>query len=164
MDLSELNPNVKGNMLRDRVMEQILLYGKGLLRVHKLPTDGEGHDLKVTKKGVFKSVFLHLKGGFDLQPDSTFIFDISVKAIASNHCYFVVGACLNPRTMEIHDRMLFLPLEIVDKNGVEVRTGGDMRRRITIGISEETQSKWAQYIIDRKDLANKILAKFQEIA
>jgi hypothetical protein len=154
---------LSGRIFKKRRMEQILLYGKGILHVYKPVTDNEGIDLIVVKNGVFQPVFLQVKGGFTLHTNNVFICDIRMKTFKPHHCYFVIGAFFNPKTLELHDKVLFVPTETVEKKGVEVRARNEIRRRITTRLSEETQSKWSPYIIDKKDIANKIFEKFQEI-
>lgn len=163
VDLSGLSSTVKGDILEDRIKEQILLYGKGILHVYKPVADSEGIDLIVVKNGVFQPVFLQVKGRFTLHTNNVFICDIRMKTFKPHHCYFVIGAFFNPKTLELHDKVLFVPTETVEKKGVEVRARNEIRRRITTRLYAETQSKWSPYIIDKKDIANKIFEKFQEI-
>ena len=69
----------------------------------------------------------------------------------------------DPRTLELHDRVLLIPTEIVEREGTKIKAKSETRCRITTLLSEKTRSRWAPYIISKKDIANKILGKFDEM-
>ncbi len=163
IDFSGLSSTAKGDIVEDRIKEQILLFGQGLLSVYKLMTDSEGINRIVVKNGVFQPVFLQIKGRFNLQKNGVFICDIRMKTFKPHHSYFIIGAYFDLKTLELHDKVLFVPTKIVEKEGTKIETNGETRRRITNLLSDKTQSKWAPYIIDRKDVANKALEKVEEI-
>lgn len=125
--------------------------------------DSEGIDLIVVKNGGFQSVFLQVKGRFNLQKNGAFICDIRMKTFKPHHSYFIIGAYFDPKTLELHDKVLFVPTQIVEKEGTKIETNGGTRRRITTLLSDKTQSKWPPYIIDKKDVANKVLEKVEEM-
>jgi len=163
VDLSELSSTAKGDIVEDRIKEQLLLFGQGLLSVYKPVTDSEGIDLIIVKNGVFQPVFLQVKGRFNLQKSGAFLCDIRMKTFKPHHSYFVIGAYFDPKTLELHDKVLFVPTKIAEKEGIKVKANGETRCRITTRLSDKTQSKWAPYIIDKKDIANKVLEKFEEM-
>ena len=131
--------------------------------MYKPVTDSEGIDLIVVKNGVFQPVFLQVKGRFNLQKNGTFICDIRMKTFKPHHSYFIIGAYFNPKTLELHDKVLFVPTEVADKEGTKIETDGETRCRITTLLSDKTHSKWAPYVVDKKDITNKILEKFEEM-
>ena len=106
-----------------------------------------------------------VKNGWEvgLHANNTFICDIRMKTFKAHHSYFVVGAFFNPKILELHERVLFVPTKVIEQIGTEINASGEIRRRITTLLSTTTKSKWAPYIIDKKDIANKIFEKFQEI-
>ena len=163
VDLSGLSSTAKGNIIEDRIKEQIILYAQGLLSVYKPVTDSEGIDLIVVKNGVFQPLFLQVKGRFNLQKNGTFICDIRMKTFKPHHSYFIIGAYFNPKTLELHDKVLFVPTEVAEKQGTKIETDGETRCRITTLLSDKTHSKWAPYVVDKKDITNKILEKFEEM-
>lgn len=163
VDLSGLTSTAKGDIVEDRIKEQILLFGQGLLSVYKPVSDSEGIDLIVVKKGVFQPVFLQVKGRFTLQRNGAFICDVRMKTFKPHHSYFLIAAYFNPTALELHDKILFIPTAIVEREGTKVKAEGEIRSRITTRLSEKTHSKWAPYIIDKKDIANKVLGKFKEM-
>jgi len=162
-DPSDLSSTTKGDIVEDRIKEQILLYGQGLLSVYKPVTDSEGVDLIVVKSGCFHPVFIQVKGRFKLQEDGAFLCDVRMKTFKHHPSYFIVGAYFNPINSELHDKLLFIPTEIIEKEGQKVITKTGPRSRVISRLSSETHGKWARYIIDKKELANKILDEIAEI-
>lgn len=163
LDLSGLSSMAKGDIVQDRIKEQILLFGQGLLSVYEPVTDSEGIDLIVVKNGVFQPIFLQVKGRFNLTRHGAFLCDIRMKTFNPHHSYYVVGAYFDPVTLELHERLVFVPTEVVEREGTKVHAAGDLRYRITTSLAATTQSKWAPYICTKQELVNHILAKFEEI-
>lgn len=163
IDLSELPSTTKGDIVEDRIKEQILLYGQGLLSVYKPVTDSEGIDLIVVKKGVFHPLFLQVKGRFTLQKNGAFLCDVRLKTFKPHHSYFLIGAYFDPTTLELHDKLLFIPTKLVEEKGTKIRTKSGTRCRIVTRLSGKTNSKWAPYIVNKKEVATKILEKIEEL-
>ena len=163
VDLSGLSSTHKGDIVEDRIKELLLLFGQGLLSVYKPVSDTEGIDLIVVKNGVFQPVFLQVKARFNLQKNGAFLCDIRMKTFKPHHTYFVIGAYFDPGTLELHDKLLFIPTPIVEKEGTKIRVKDETRCRITTLLSDKTRSKWAPYIVNKSDIANKILDKFEEM-
>jgi hypothetical protein len=164
IDLSGLSSTSKGDIVEDRIKELILLYGQGLLNVYKPVSDTEGIDLIVVKSGMFQPIFLQAKGRFSLHRDRIIIADISLKTFNPHHSYYVVIAYFNPSTLEIDDYILFIPTERIKGNAVIVNTKYGQRYRVTTQLRPQSKSKWAEYLIRKSDLANKLIEKFEEMA
>jgi hypothetical protein len=163
LDLSGLPSSVKGDIVEDRVKEQILLFGQGLLSVYKPVSDREGIDLIVVKNGVFHPIFLQVKGRFNLQKNGAFLCDIRMKTFKPHHSFFVVAAYFDPATLELHDPLLLVPTEFVAREGTKITVKGEIRRRVMTSMSPGTKSKWAPYLCTKQALADRLLAKFQEM-
>lgn len=161
IDLSGLSTTNKGDIVEDRIKELVLLHGQGLLSVYRPVSDTEGVDLIITKSGMYQPLFLQVKGRFNLQKTGAFIMDIRKKTFNPHHSYFVVGAYFNPETLEINDHLLFVPSVEIPDNAVEVNKG--RRYRVTTHLNPESKSKWSPYIIDKTNLAEMLLEKFEEM-
>ena len=164
IDLSGLSSTSKGDIVEDRIKELILLYGQGLLSVYKPVSDTEGIDLIIVKSGIFQPIFLQAKGRFNLQKNRAIIADISLKTFNPHHSYYVVIAYFNPSTLEIDDYILLIPTEKIKENAVIVNTKYGQRYRVTTQLKPQSKSKWAEYLIRKSELANKLLEKFEEMA
>lgn len=163
IDFSGLSAAAKGNIIEDRIKEQILLMGQGLLNVYKPVSDIEGIDLIVVKRGVFQPIFLQIKGRFGLTSGKNFLCDIRIKTFRPHHTYFVVGAYFNPSELELHDSVILVPTETVAKQARKVKGKGDERYRIQTPLSQGSGNKWAPFICKKQDLAHLLLQKFKEI-
>lgn len=163
VDLSGLSTMAKGDIVEDRIKETILLYGQGELSVYKPVSDNEGIDLIVVKNGMFQPLFLQVKGRFKLRKGNSLLCDVRLKTFKPHHSYFVVGAFFDPATLDVYDRLLFVPSAVVEKEGGLVNKGKDERRRIVTNLVKPMKDKWVQYTMSKADFVNAILSKFEEM-
>jgi hypothetical protein len=162
VDLSGLSTMAKGDIVEDRIKEIILLYGQGELSVYKPVSDNEGIDLIVVKNGIFQPLFLQVKGRFKLR-GKNILCDVRLKTFKPHHSYFVVAAYFDPTTLDIHDRILFAPSKVVEREGILVNKGKDERRRIVTNIINPQKDKWVKYSMTKQDFVNEIFKKFSEM-
>ncbi len=162
VDLSGLSSMAKGDIVEDRIKEIILLYGQGELSVYKPVSDNEGIDLIVVKNGIFQPLFLQVKGRFKLRGNNL-LCDVRLKTFKPHHSYYVVGAYFNPASLDIHDRILFVPSKIVAQQGGLVNKGKDERRRVVTNILNPQKDKWVPYTMTKQDFVIAILDKFNEM-
>ncbi len=163
LDLSGLSSLAKGNIVEDRIKELLLLHGQGLLNVYKPVSDIEGIDLIVVKNGEFHPIFLQVKGNFKLFHGKLLIMQVNKKTFTPHNNYYVVGAFFNPKTLELHDYLILVPSKIVAKKGSIVKHESRNMYRIISGINDSYKGKWAKYLIKKQELADALLAKFEEI-
>lgn len=163
IDITGLSTQSKGDIVEDRIKELIVLHGQGLLNVYRPVTDTHGVDLIITKSGMFQPIFLQVKSRFNLQKTGYFLMDINKKTFTPHHSYFVVGAYFNATETEIHNYILLIPSAEVAKAST-VKAKKRESYRITNHLSLQSKGKWAKYLIQKTDLANKLLEKFEEIA
>lgn len=163
IDLSGLSSTAKGNIIEDRIKEQILVMGQGSLSVYRPVSDTEAIDLIVLKRGVFQPIFLQVKGCFGLRKGGTFLCDIRIKTFRPHHTYFVVGAYFDPATLELHDSLVLVPSNVVASQGQVVKAKGGERYRIITRLSDKGHGKWAEFVCKKQDLASRLLEKFEEI-
>jgi hypothetical protein len=162
LEISGLSSMTKGDIVEDRIKELILLHGQGLLNVYKPVVDLEGIDMAVVKSGVFQPLFLQIKGRFKLQKGGGFLIDIRKKTFTSHHTYYVAGAYFNPERLEIHDYILLIPSTEVEKAKISGKAPFE-RYRITTALNPKSKSKWAKYIVEKTELADKLLEKLEEM-
>lgn len=163
VNISDLSSQAKGNIVEQRIAELILLYGQGLLNVYKPIADIEGIDLIVVKKGVFQPVFIQVKSRFNLRNNN---FQIGVKKEGFNphHSFFVVGAYFDPKKVDIFDLLVCIPTEDFVKKANVVRDGQkEASRVLSCRLNKDSKGRFAEYIVKKENLVNKIFEKFQEI-
>jgi len=162
IDISGLSSQAKGNIVEERIKELIVLQGQGLLNVYRPVSDTQGIDLIVTKSGMFQPIFMQIKGRFNIEERGRFIMRVNKKTFTRHHSYFVIGAYFNPKRLEIDENILFIPSDEV-ANAPEVQTKQGKRYSITTTLGDSSRSRWAQYLIKKSELANKLIEKFEEI-
>lgn len=59
--------------------------------------------------------------------------------------------------------MLFIPAGILEKGGTKLRLESETRCQIITLLSEKTSSKWAPYVVGKKDTASKLLEESEEM-
>ncbi len=165
VDLSSLPSSTKGDIVEDRIKDTLLLYGQGLLSVYRPVVDTRGIDLIVVKQGIFQPIFLQVKSRFTLHGtgEGSFVCDIREKTFTAHHSFYIVGAYFDPKELELWDSILFIPTQVVPHLSTRVRSKGETRYRVTTVLSDKTKSKWAPYIIQKKELAGAVLRKFKEM-
>lgn len=164
IDLSGLSSQAKGNIVEDRIKELVLLYGQGLLNVYKPTIDTEGIDLIIVKNGVYQPLFLQIKSNYKLHGGRNLLVQVRDKTLHPHHTLYVVGAYFNPKELEINDKLVFIPSEVVHKEGQKVKLqGSNTGYRVTISLKEGSTAKFTEYLVKKTDFVNKLLEKFAEI-
>lgn len=163
VDISGLSSTAKGNIIEDRIKELILLYGQGILNVYKPVIDNGGIDLIVLKNGVFQPIYIQVKSRFNAGETDQMILTVSGKTFKPHHSFYVVGVSFNPQTLEVDDKLLFMPSHDVDELGIRIKYKGKENIRIVASYKDKSKSQWAKYFIKKNDLVTKLLEKFYEI-
>lgn len=164
IDLSGLSSKAKGDIVEDRIKELLLLHGQGLLNIYKPVIDIEGVDLIVVKSGQFHPIFLQIKGRYNLHKDRSLILSVRVKTFNPHLNYYVIGVFFDPKTLEINENILLIPSKDLVKNAITVKSKkrGEWYR-IVSGLTENYAGKWAKYLINKNELATRLIEKFEEI-
>ena len=162
LDLSALNSREKGDIVEDRIKDLIVLHGQGLLSVYRPVTDTKGVDMLVVKDGAFHPLFIQVKSRFVLHQKKNFLMDIGAN-FTPHPSFYVVGAYFDPTLIELSRYLLFVPTQHLVKKGTQVQARGKKRYRVTTPLTLETKSKWRPYIIEKTELASKLLELFSQI-
>lgn len=163
IDLSGLSSGAKGNIVEDRIKELILLYGQGLLNVYKPVVDNRGIDLVVMKNGFFYPIFIQVKSRFNAVKKGSILIDVGENTFSVHNSFYIVGAAFNPATLEMEDRILFIPSKEYEANSNVVSINGKNKRRFTVSLKNDTVAKRAKYFIKKSELVDKLMEMFEEM-
>lgn len=163
IDLSGLSSGAKGNIVEDRIKELILLYGQGLLNVYKPVVDNRGIDLVVMKNGFFYPIFIQVKSRFNAVKKGSILIDVGENTFSVHNSFYIVGAAFNPATLEMEDRILFIPSKEYEANSTIISVNGKNKRRFTVSLKHDTVAKGAKYFIKKSELVDKLMEKFEEM-
>ena len=160
LDLSGISSQAKGDIVEDRVKELLVLHGQGLLSVFKPVTDTEGIDLVVTTTGQFHPIFLQIKGRYTLHQKRTMILTVNAKTFRPHPAFFVVAAYFNPAKLEVHDDVLLIPSAVFAAESSKTKND---KYQISAPLNRDSKSKWTQWLVPKGELANRLLAQFEEM-
>ncbi len=163
IDLSGLSSGAKGNIIEDRIKELILLYGQGLLNVYKPVVDNRGIDLVVMKNGFFYPIFIQVKSRFNAVKKESILIDVGENTFSVHNSFYIVGAAFNPSTLELEDRLLFVPSKDYDAHSIIVTAKGKRKKRMTVSLKDNTKAKGAKFFIKKSELVEKLMEKFEEM-
>lgn len=163
IDLSGLSSGAKGNIVEDRVKELILLYGQGLLNVYKPVVDNRGLDLIVMKNGFFYPIFIQVKSRFNAVKKGSILIDVGESTFSVHNNFYIIGAAFNPATLEMENRILFIPSKDYETNSTLITVNGKKKRRFTVSLKDDTTAKGAKYFIKKSELVEKMMERFEEM-
>ena len=152
-DMSVLSNITKGNIIEDRIKEYIFLYGRGELSVFKPVIDDNGIDLIAMRRGVYHPIYLQVKSRFNVGKSGEMVLFFSQNTFKIHDDFFIVGVSFNNETIEVDDKILFVPSRIVEEYGILLDNG---QIQITVPYIEECESIWSPYFIKKSQLAVKI--------
>lgn len=163
IDISGLSSGTKGNIVEDRIKELILLYGQGLLNVYKPVVDNRGIDLIVMRDGVFMPIFIQVKSRFNAVKKENLLIDVGDNTFSIHHSFYIVGAAFNPATLELEDKILFVPSKEYAENSNLMESKGRKFRRMSVSMKNNTKAAGAKYFIRKSELVEKLMEKFEEM-
>ena len=162
INVSELSSQAKGNIVEQRIAELILLYGQGLLNVYKPIADIEGIDLIIVKRGIFQPIFVQVKSRYNLRGNQIQV-GVKERNFISHYSFFIVVAYFNPKEIDIADYLIFIPSEDFKKKANIInRNTNKATYVLTAPLNKEYNGRFADYIIKKENLVNKIFEEFKE--
>jgi hypothetical protein len=163
VDISGLSSTAKGNIIEDRIKELIILYGQGILNVYKPVIDNGGIDLIVLKNGVFQPIYIQVKSRFNVNEKEQMVLTVSGNTFKPHHSFYVLGVSFNPQSLEVDDKLLFMPSHDVDELGIRIKHKNKENIRVVASYKDQSKSQWSKYLIRKSELVDKLLEKFYEI-
>jgi hypothetical protein len=158
---NNISSKQKGDIAEARIAELVTLYGETTLSCYKPISDDEGIDLIVKEKGSLKTMYIQIKSRFGDNPDAIFTATAKAGSIIDNYSMAVVYCFFDTEQGDIWDYVWFVPGPDLLKFGNKL-DGGSMLGFVA-GRQKKESNKWDQYLIDKRDLANTILAQMRRI-
>ena len=151
----------KGDIAEARIAELVTLYGETCLSCYKPISDDEGIDLIVKEKGSFRTMYIQIKSRFGDDPGEIFTSTTKASSIADNYSVAVIFCYFDTTKGDLHDDLWFVPAPDLLKKANKLN-GGKMLGFVA-GRKRNESNKWDSYIIDKRDLANQIIAQMKRI-
>lgn len=149
----------KGNIVEARVSELILLYGTNL-SCYRPVSDDEGIDLIVKEKGSLKSIYIQVKSNFSNDFSKPFIANVKERSVPDAYSMGLVFCLFDTAKGDVHDYIWFVPapdfkkMAHKDKNGLLGFVSGKQKK---------DSNKWDAFMIDKRDLASRVIEQLKRI-
>jgi len=157
----DVSSRQKGDIAEARISELITLYGNTTLSCYKPISDDEGIDLIVKEKGNLKTMYIQIKSRFGDNPDEVFTATIKTSGMVDNYSMAVVFCYFDTEEGDLWNYLWFVSAPDFIKNANKL-TGGNMLGFVA-GRQKKESNKWDNYLIDKRDLANQIIAQMKRI-
>jgi len=157
---SDLNTKQKGDIAEARVAELITLYGDEGLSCYRPISDDEGIDIIVKKRGDLDVAYVQVKSTFGNGSDR-FVCSVKEDKIVNKRRMLMVFVYFDLTDGDIHEHVFCVPAsEFLKLTHNESKKPG--HRVFTVSLNSPDKSKYAKYLIEKRELANKILEIMNE--
>lgn len=151
---SDLNTKQKGDIAEARVAELITLYCDEGLSCYTPISDDEGIDIIVKKRGVAEVAYIQVKSTFG-DTSRGFVSTVREKSVLNKRRMLLVFVYFDLTEGDLHEHVFCIPgPEFLKLTANKQKKTGD--RVFTVGLSKPDRSKYAQFLIEKRELANAI--------
>ena len=150
----------KGSIAEARIAELIILYGKTSLSCYRPISDDEGIDLIVKEKGSFKTMYIQIKSRFGVGEPKNYKTTVKEKSLIDNYSMAMAFCYFDNEEGDIWKYIWFVPAPAFIKNASKLKGG---RFGFVAGSQKKESNKWDDYLIDKRDLTNKIVEQMRRI-
>lgn len=152
---NSLTSKQKGDIGEARIAELITLYGDQGLSCYKPMSDDEGLDLIVKKRGGLDIVYIQVKTTYGYK-DRGFVSTIKEKNIYNKERMLIVFAYFDLSEGDLYPNLFCIPApDFLRLTANEKKTTSD--RVFTVGLNNPDKSKYAEFMVEKRELANRIL-------
>lgn len=150
-----LSSKQKGDLAEARVAELITLYGNEGLSCYKPISDDEGIDIIVKKRGVLDVVYVQVKSSYGFVNGRGFVSTVKEKTIVNKQRMLLVFVFFDLSDGDLYEYVFCIPApDFLKLTRNEKKQAGE--RVFTVGLSKPEKSKYSEFMIEKRELANKI--------
>jgi hypothetical protein len=157
----DISTKQKGDIAEARIAELITLYGDTTLSCYKPISDDEGIDLIVKEKGSLKTMYIQIKSRFGDNPDGIFTATTKTTGVVDNYSMAIIFCFFDTEEGDIWDYLWFVPSPDFLKMANKLDNGKLLG--FVAGRKKKESNKWDNYLIDKRNLANQIIAQMKRI-
>lgn len=151
----------KGDIAEARIAELITLYGETNLSCYKPISDDDGIDLIIKEKGSLKTMYVQVKSRYGANPDETFTATVKAGNMIEHYSVGVIFCYFDIEKGDLWDYLWFIPAPTFAKSAHKLDNGRAFG--FVAGRQKRQTNKWDEHLIDKRDLANQILAQMRRI-
>lgn len=151
----DLNTKQKGDIAEARVAELITLYGNEGLSCYRPISDDEGIDIIVKKRGELDVVYVQVKSTYGYK-DRSFVSTVKEKTIVNKERMLILFVYFDLSEGDLFEHVFCIPApDFLRLTHNEKKQTG--HRVFTVELNNPDKSKYAEFMIEKRELANKIL-------
>jgi len=158
---NNISTKQKGDIAEARIAELITLYGDTTLSCYKPISDDEGIDLIVKEKGSLRTMYIQIKSRYGDNPDEIFTATTKAVSITDNYSTAIIFCYFDTEDGDIWNYLWFVPAPDFIKLGNKLLEGKMIG--FVAGRKRKDTNKWDNYLIDKRDLANQIIAQMKRL-
>ena len=151
----------KGDIAEARIAELVTLYGDTSLACYKPISDDEGIDLIVKEKGTLKMLYIQIKSRYGDNPDGIYTATVKAGSIQDSYASAVVFCFFDTEQGDLWDYLWFVPAPDFLQMANKLQDGKSLG--FVAGRKQKDTNKWDKYLIDKRSLANEIIAQLRRI-
>lgn len=155
-----LNTKQKGDIAEARVTELLTLYGSGL-SCYRPVSDDEGIDIIVKRRGKLEVMYLQVKSSYGYK-ERGFVSTVKEKNLADKDRLLLIFVYFDLSSGDLFDQIFCIPaskfLQLTAND-----TKATKQRVFTVGLSHPDRSKYAEYMIEKRELANRVLELMERV-
>lgn len=157
----DISTKQKGDIAEARIAELVTLYGDTSLACYKPISDDEGIDLIVKERDSLKTVYIQVKSRFGNNPDNAFTATVKTSSVSDNYSMVLVFCFFDTEKGDLWDFLWLVPAP--DFLVMSNKLMGGKNLGFVAGRQRKEGNKWDKYLIDKRDLANEIIAQLKRI-
>lgn len=149
----------KGDIAESRIAELLILYGSESLSCYKPVSDDDGIDIIAKQKKSIKSINLQVKSRYSDGLPSIFTATVKASTLVNHRKMAIIFCLFDTQDGDLANYLWFVPADefILKANKLK---GGSILGFVA-GPNKKESNKWDKYMIEKKDLANKIIEIIQ---
>lgn len=158
---NNISTKQKGDIAEARIAELITLYGDTTLSCYKPISDDEGIDLIVKEKGSLRTMYIQIKSRYGDNPDEIFTATTKASSMTDNYSTAIIFCYFDTEDGDIWNYLWFVPAPDFIKHANKLMNGSMLG--FVAGRKKNDLNKWDNFLIDKRDLANQIIAQMKRI-
>jgi hypothetical protein len=153
---NNLTTKQKGDITEARVAELITLYGEEGLSCYKPISDDEGIDLIVKRRGKLEVVYIQVKSTYGDSRGRGFVSTVKEKTLKDKARMLIVFVMFDLSVGDLYDQVFCIPAPEFLKLTINDDKKPGMRV-FTVGLNHPEKSKYAEFMIEKRELANRVV-------
>ena len=150
-----LNTKQKGDIAEARVSELLTLYGDEGLSCYRPISDDEGIDIIAKRREKLEVAYIQVKSSYGYK-DRGFVSSVREKQIINKERMILVFVYFDLSEGDLFDQIFCIPApDFLRLTANEDKKPGE--RVFTVGLRNPDKSKYAEFMIEKRELANRII-------